>query len=238
MVRADISAISTPQLTIAVKIFGTSTDFLLDTGASISSLPYSMVNNMSLFPSNITCSAANGSPIKCFGEIVTCIHIRKLRREFTWTFIVADISMPILGMDFLHHFNLLIDCGSKTLRDNYTTLLAPLKVPTNEVPSLQAQFPTENSAISSLLKDFPSLTQPIDLTNLQFKPDGPCHYIETGDSPPVFARARNLPEDKLRAAKAEFEVMLKSGIIRPSKSSWASPLHLVPKKTPGTWTPC
>uniref|UniRef100_A0A5S6Q589 Reverse transcriptase domain-containing protein n=1 Tax=Trichuris muris TaxID=70415 RepID=A0A5S6Q589_TRIMR len=27
-------------------------------------------------------------------------------------------------------------------------------------------------------------------------------------------------------------------IIRPSSSSWASPLHMVPKKQPGTWRPC
>ncbi|CAK1578355.1 unnamed protein product [Parnassius mnemosyne] len=31
--------------------------------------------------------------------------------------------------------------------------------------------------------------------------------------------------------------MLASGIVRPSESSWASPLHLVPKKENG-WRPC
>lgn len=32
--------------------------------------------------------------------------------------------------------------------------------------------------------------------------------------------------------------MLQQGIIRPSSSNWASPLHMVPKKTPGDWRPC
>ena len=32
--------------------------------------------------------------------------------------------------------------------------------------------------------------------------------------------------------------MLELGLIRPSKSSWSSPLHMVPKKTPGDWRPC
>lgn len=32
--------------------------------------------------------------------------------------------------------------------------------------------------------------------------------------------------------------MLELGIIRPSASPWASPLHMVPKSTPGDWRPC
>ena len=44
--------------------------------------------------------------------------------------------------------------------------------------------------------------------------------------------------DRLKVAKKEFEHMLQLGIIRPSSSAWSSPLHMVPKKTPGDWRPC
>ncbi|KRX59680.1 Retrovirus-related Pol polyprotein from transposon [Trichinella sp. T9] len=41
-----------------------------------------------------------------------------------------------------------------------------------------------------------------------------------------------------RLRDAEFDILLDLGIIRPSSSSWASPLHMVPKKQPNTWRPC
>ena len=63
------------------------------------------------------------------------------------------------------------------------------------------------------------------------------HHITTCGAP-VSARPRRLAPDRLRIAKNEFEHMLELGIIRQSDSNWSSPLHMVPKKTPGDWRPC
>ncbi|KRX50822.1 Retrovirus-related Pol polyprotein from transposon [Trichinella murrelli] len=63
------------------------------------------------------------------------------------------------------------------------------------------------------------------------------HHILT-HGPPVFARPRRLPPDRLELARKEFDILLDLGIIRPSSSSWASPLHMVPKKQPNTWRQC
>ena len=54
--------------------------------------------------------------------------------------------------------------------------------------------------------------------------------------PPVNARARRLPPDKLRIAKEESRKMEEMGnrIIHHSKSQWASPLRMVPKSS-GDW---
>ncbi|CAB0028373.1 unnamed protein product [Trichogramma brassicae] len=64
--------------------------------------------------------------------------------------------------------------------------------------------------------------------------DFPVQHRIVTSGQPVFARPRRLAGDRLAAAKAEFKKLLDRGIIRPSSSQWASPLHLVPK--PGnTW---
>ena len=63
------------------------------------------------------------------------------------------------------------------------------------------------------------------------------HHIET-TGPPVSTRPRRLAPDHLKAATQEFEHMLQLGITCPSSSPWASPLHMVPKKTPFDCRPC
>jgi hypothetical protein len=53
----------------------------------------------------------------------------------------------------------------------------------------------------------------------------------------LFAKARRLDPDKHRIAEAEFRALEKAGVVRRSKSPWASPLHMVPKQD-GSWRPC
>ena len=63
------------------------------------------------------------------------------------------------------------------------------------------------------------------------------HLIETTAARPVASRYRRLDPERLAAAKAVFATMESQGIIRRSKSSWSSPLHMV-EKSDGSWRPC
>lgn len=53
----------------------------------------------------------------------------------------------------------------------------------------------------------------------------------------MYTKARPLLTDKYKLVKEEFQRMQEMGICRPSKSEWASPLHVVPKKD-GQIRPC
>ena len=85
-----------------------------------------------------------------------------------------------------------------------------------------------------MLAEFPNLLCP-RATEQPCQHDVTHHICTTG--PPVSARPRRLPPDRLRVAKQEFNHMLDLGVIRPSSSCWSSPLHMVPKSS-GDWHPC
>ena len=61
--------------------------------------------------------------------------------------------------------------------------------------------------------------------------------IETSGKP-VFSKPRQLTPEKLKIAKNASDEMQRLCIIRPSKSLYSSPLHMVPKKEIGDWRPC
>ena len=56
------------------------------------------------------------------------------------------------------------------------------------------------------------------------------HKIRTGDAVPIRHRPYPMAESQKEVAREEIDRMLEMGIIRQSKSEWASPALLVPKK--------
>nr|VZI26304.1 unnamed protein product [Spirometra erinaceieuropaei] len=57
------------------------------------------------------------------------------------------------------------------------------------------------------------------------------HSIDTGTSKPLWRPPRRIPPHFQEDVSDLIQTMLTTGIIRPSKSPWASPATLVPKKT-------
>jgi cleavage and polyadenylation specificity factor subunit 1 len=187
-------------------------------------------NTSKTTPVNFCLYAANNTKIPTYGQELIEVNLN-LRRSFKWEFIIADVKRPIIGSDFLAHFGLLIDLRNRCLIDPLTKL-------TTKGQAIQGIFTTIKTISNALpvhkiLNEFPNLTRPRPFNSKVTH--STYHYIDTS-GPPVFAKPRRLHPAQLTAAKREFQYMLEQGICRPSKSNWASPLHLVPKGS-GDWRP-
>ncbi|KAK3916389.1 Myosin-4 [Frankliniella fusca] len=97
--------------------------YLIDTGSDVCCFPRRLLPGRKLQETNHVLSAANDSNIKTYGLLPLALNFG-LRRNFTWDFIVADVTIPILGSDFLAHYHLLPDCKLKRLVDGQTGVYA------------------------------------------------------------------------------------------------------------------
>ncbi|XP_044596955.1 uncharacterized protein LOC123273580 [Cotesia glomerata] len=183
--------------------------FLVDTGADLCVFPRQRLRG-SHAKSSYELSAANGTPIATYGFVTLSLNLG-LRRDFTWRFVIADVSKPILGADFLAHYGLLPDLQNSQLIDSTTLLTFKGKVTECEEPSIKRSAGHQCFTIycESSRRSHAQMVHP---------------------GPPVAQKPRRLAPDKLRAAQKEFNKMVQMGIARPGKGSWASPLHMVPKK--------
>ena len=131
--------------------------YLIDTGAVVSVLPKSCANRI-WDADCLPLVAANNTTINTYGNSKRVVDVG-LKREYPWTFIVADVKQPIIGADFLIYYNLLVDLRSRCLRDLRTGLafaaslssIRPLSL--NRVDTVQNEY-------TKLLSQFPELTRP------------------------------------------------------------------------------
>jgi len=106
----------------------------LDTGADICVFPHRLTPGR-LRKSDYV-SAANGTPLAMYGTRTMTLNLG-LRRDFCWLFLVADVSKPILGADFLLHHNLLPDLTNCRLVDSITLLTYRGEVTECQVPEIR-----------------------------------------------------------------------------------------------------
>ena len=136
-------------------------------------------------PSSSDLVAANGTSIRTYGG--QQVNIRLSGQA--WTFIIADVSHPLLGADFLSHYSLMVDVARNRLLNIDLFTSTPLCI-SNIEENINLLSPDGNYA--DVLEDFDDVFKP----ELRFSPEssakhGVQHYIKT-TGPPVFSKYRRL----------------------------------------------
>lgn len=135
-------------------------------------------------------------------------------------------------------FGLLIDLKANRLIDSTITLSAGgicKSVQIHSISTIDAKSTTTPPAYMAIVNAYKDVTTPRQHHSAQHSPNVVHRIITTGQ--PCADRARKLAGKKLIDAKAEIQTMLNIGTIRPSKSPYASPLHMQHKPS-GDWRPC
>lgn len=130
----------------------------------------------------------------------------------------------------------MVDLANRSLIDETTKLQVNGTVKNTSIHGIKVINNGHDDKYTRLLNNYKEiLTLP---ENKQITTDDTTtfHHIVT-KGPPIHSKPRRLTPEKLKAAKDEFEYLLKKGICQPSKSPWASPLHMVAKKD-SKWRPC
>ena len=231
MVSAILAVVAADQTTrrLFVRDRYTKKKFLIDTGSEVSVFPRERYTKQAKF----TLFAANNTPIHTYGQKMVRLNLG-FNCDHDFSFVMAEVPYPIIGADFLSHFHLVPYLANNELIDMRTN--TRVKCFQSNAPSfgISTVNLTLDPTISDLLREFPEITRPSPVS-AQVK-HSVRHYIETHGKP-VNCHVRRLSPEKLKAAKAEFDIMLAQGIIRPSTSEYASPLHMA-RKANGDWRPC
>ncbi|XP_063369336.1 retrovirus-related Pol polyprotein from transposon 412 [Cydia amplana] len=216
------TGVTTKSHRLFVRDRATKLVFLVDTGANISVLPRTPGTKAQALPFQLY--AANNTVIPTYGEKTLELDLN-LRRPFRWKFIIAAVSKPIIGADFLAYHYIIVDITRRRLIDGKTLLYTDAQLCTANIPTVRSI--DVKQSYHNILADYPGTTR---LTSMKLSPKHNVeHFIET-TGPPLHCRPRPIAPHRYELVKKEFANMMEQGLCRPSKSPWASPLHVVPKK--------
>ncbi|XP_035205012.1 uncharacterized protein LOC118179965 [Stegodyphus dumicola] len=168
--------------------------FLVDTGADISVVPPSFAESKRP-PGKFNLFAANGSKIATYGEILMSLDLG-LRRKFQWPFVIAAVSHPIIGADFLQKFSLLVDIKNRRLLDSITQLSAVGSI--GNATNFGIKLISGNSPFHKLLEQYPNVIRSV--TGKPTADHGIVHVIET-TGPPIFAKATAVASREIKGCK-------------------------------------
>ena len=162
--------------------------FLIDTGAEISVFPKKQFKGFRNVDPVTKLHSASGDEIKTYGHLTLELNIG-LNHPILWHFVVADVTQPLIGADFLKDNKLLVDVGNSRLLDSVTMNTVMIETSNVNCETFSSSINKHDPKYAKLLHQHKVITVP------EFKPGDPkhgvYHHIETTGRP-CYAKARQL----------------------------------------------
>lgn len=201
-----------------LKEYNTNVKYLIDSGAEHSVLPLKLANKSNLNASILQLITPDGKSIKTYGKQV--LKLQFDNQHYLVSFIVADISEPILGIDFLSENKITINPAENLLQTKQTN-----HVCINNVQTIQEM----NPRIKLLLNKYEQLTKDEIRINKDTDHKMIKHYIKLNTNVPLSSKQHYLSQELSVEVKKHFEELMKQGIVRRSSSPYSSPITVVKK---------
>jgi len=221
--------------TATIRIKGCSYQALLDSGSSISIISNKLAQTHDLpkFAWDLGLSAMmDGS--KTTPTSYTRVKFHLGNKKFLRNFVIINSNIPVvLGLDFMSSKGISLNFDNSRLsfkgQPNISFPFLISETAVHSVNSIRVLTNIEQVKIENLLTSFPDL---IDTSLGKVK--GYEHVITLTENKPKRFNAYPTTPIKSEEIDRQVQEMLKSGLIRTSKSPWASPVLLRPKPN-GDW---
>ena len=240
-----------PLLWLTLSVKERNLPAIVDTGAQFSCIRSDVIEYLylsgvscSFLPCHVGCLLADGTTSQVSNTVK--LHVSLL--SFSWDFefkILNNGPFPvILGLDFLRHTSMTIDLPSRTFGFTFAPnrvgsfmtksdnggeepFLNELCIKAKEMSTIAQVRPKELCA-ETLREEYP-LVFSSSVGTAKCTP----YQIELSDDTPVRSPQYRCAPPKLQIFKGIVNELLEQGVVRPSKSQYASPAFLVPKNSGG-----
>lgn len=227
------------RLFVEIKLYNKPFKALLDSGAQASLISQGLIDELNIHVKthcHPLLVSADNSPINILGtaDILITFNNKSLSHEF---FVSNNVSSDIiLGMEFWNYFgltSLFSQAFEKNIFGNmyvppvYNCSYPPFKI--SEVTHLRPRCCLTDDQERQLQKAIDSFGEISSEKKGLGKTSWLSHKINT-TGPPIRQRYYPLSPAKLKILNEEIDKMLEAGVIRPSRSPWASPVVMVTKK--------
>ena len=238
-----MQTLNVSPLFISGELNGLSVKLLIDTGASCSLVSADPCGRLRCTVNQVGTKvvAAKGATLHVGSSVDLFIKFSDIASKHTFLVSPDILWDAILGMDFLQQHDVVLDTSSRIISNRPLDKVVCGVESGDAQSSVEGDIPprhvremlghvTDGVELSSLQKQLSEFTDMFDCNGGTGRTTVTQHTIDTGDQGPIWQHPRRIPIHYQNQLEEMIQDMLKRGIIRPSSSSWASPVVLVKKK--------